>query len=186
MPPAIESAAFSLNSWCPRTDSENRQWFAAFTAPQAERSVARHLDACALQSFLPTFETVHLWKNRQKRKIVQPLFPSYIFVYVTKAERRLVFRAPGLLRLVGGAQGPIAIPGAEIDLLRSAASRNRLEPLTSPVPGQRVRIKTGPMQGVAGTLVRKKNGLRFVLTISLINQHAALEVNADDVEPAGN
>jgi hypothetical protein len=30
--------------------------------------------------------------------------------------------------------------------------------------------------------MRKKNGLRFVLTIELINQHAAVEVAADDLE----
>jgi hypothetical protein len=39
------------------------------------------------------------------------------------------------------------------------------------------------MQGVQGTLVQKKSGMRFVLTIALINQNAALEVRADDLEP---
>jgi hypothetical protein len=38
------------------------------------------------------------------------------------------------------------------------------------------------MQGVCGVLVRKKNSLRFVLTLELINQHAAVEVAADQLE----
>ncbi len=166
-----------------RDCSDRRDWFAAFTAPHSERSVVRHLNACDLESFLPTFETTHVWKNRQKKRIIQPIFPSYVFVHVRNAERRSLFRAPGILRLVGGAQGPIPIPSSEIDFLRSAASENRLEPFTDIVLGERVRIICGPMQGVEGTLVRKKNGLRFVVSISLINQLAALEVGAEEVEP---
>jgi hypothetical protein len=46
-----------------------------------------------------------------------------------------------------------------------------------------VRIRSGVMQGVQGTLVRKSGGMRFVLTLELINQHAAIQVDADDLEP---
>ena len=38
------------------------------------------------------------------------------------------------------------------------------------------------MEGVEGVLVRKGNGLRFVLNIKLINQCAAIEVGAEDLE----
>lgn len=181
-----EASEAPLHADLPGLNMDQREWFAAFTAPQAERSVVKHLDVYALESFLPTFETTHVWKNRQKKKIILPLFPSYVFVHVTKTEKRFVFRAPGILRLVGDAKGPIPIPCPEIDVLRSDAVRHRLEPFRDLVLGQRVRIKTGSMRGVQGTLVRKKNGLRFVLTIGLINQHAALEVDADDVEPVDN
>ena len=172
-----------LNSDLVTGDPEQRDWFAAFTAPQSERSVVRHLESYQIESFLPTYESNHIWKNRQKKKILHPLFPSYVFIHVTRRERRLVFRAPGILRLVGGNKGPIGIPSSEMDVLRSAACRSRLEPFNDVVLGERVRIKCGAMQGVEGTLVRKKNGLRFVLTIALINQHAALEISAQDIEP---
>ena len=39
------------------------------------------------------------------------------------------------------------------------------------------------MQGICGTLVRKGNNLRFVLTLELIHQHAAVEVDAENLEP---
>jgi NADH:ubiquinone oxidoreductase subunit K len=45
-----------------------------------------------------------------------------------------------------------------------------------------VRIKDGPMQGVQGVLVQKRNSLRFVLSIEMINQCAAVEVAADELE----
>jgi hypothetical protein len=45
------------------------------------------------------------------------------------------------------------------------------------------RIKSGVMQGLQGTLVRKNNNMRFVLTIEMINQHAAIQVDPEDLEP---
>jgi transcription antitermination factor NusG len=84
---------------------------------------------------------------------------------------------------VGGTRGPIAIPAPEIELLRATASRNRLEPFNELVIGDRVRITDGPMQGVEGTLVRQSNSLRVVLTVHLINQHAAIEVEVNEIEP---
>ncbi len=70
--PAEYITAMSGISCC--GNQEKRAWFAAYTAPQSERSVVRHLDVYQVESFLPTFETTHAWKNRQKKKIVQ--FPS--------------------------------------------------------------------------------------------------------------
>lgn len=46
-----------------------------------------------------------------------------------------------------------------------------------------MRIKAGAMEGMEGILLRKKNGLRVVLTLDLIERSVAVEVDAQDVEP---
>jgi hypothetical protein len=51
------------------------------------------------------------------------------------------------------------------------------------VIGKRVRIRSGVMSGVEDTLVRKGESMRFVLMLDLINQHAAIQVGADSLEP---
>ena len=165
---------------------KDARWFALYTMPQAEHSVIRHLDARGIESFLPTYESVRVWKNRQRVKIVRPLFPSYVFVRIYAQNRGSVLGTPGALRIVGNFQGPLPVPENEIEFLRSDFCRMRVEPYCELVIGRKVRIKAGPMQGVEGTLVQKKSGLRFVLTIALINQNAALEVGAEDLEPAIN
>jgi transcription elongation factor len=58
-----------------------------------------------------------------------------------------------------------------------------MEPYRELVVGKKVRIKSGSMEGVEGVLVRKGNGLRFVLALEMINQFAAIEVDAEDLEP---
>lgn len=159
-----------------------RMWYAVFTLPQNERSTARHLQACEIESFVPTYESVRVWKNRQRVKIVQALFPTYLFVKMCLTEQSAVLRTPGVRRIVGNHKGPIPLPGAEIEFLRSRVIGESIEPHAELVVGERVRIKCGPMQGLEGVLMRKKNSLRFVLTIELINQHAAVEVAADELE----
>lgn len=164
-------------------DDCERAWIAVFTMPQNERSVLKHLTLRQVESFLPTYECVHVWKNRQRKKIIQPLFPSYLFARIQDAQRGTILRSPGVLRIVGNSRGPIPVPNSEIEFLRSDFCNKRVEPYRDLVIGQKVRVKSGSMQGVEGVLVKKKNSLRFVLTLEMINQHAAVEVAAEELEP---
>lgn len=158
------------------------QWFAVYTMPQSEQSLRRTLDVRQVESFCPTFEVQKLWKNRQRVKILRPLFPSYVFVHIQPGQRSLVLSSQNALRIVGNSHGPSPIPDREIEFLRSEFCRNRVEPYRDLVIGTKVRIRSGPMAGFEGTLVQKRNNLRFVLTIAMINQHAAVEVQAEELE----
>lgn len=161
-------------------------WYAVYTLPNNEKSLVKHLSIRQIESFLPTWESARTWKNRQRVKIVRPLFPSYLFVRIRDAERSRVLQSPGALRIIGNCQGPVSISDPEIEFLRSDFCRQRVEPYTELVLGKRVRLKSGPMQGVQGTLVQKRNSMRFVLSIEMINQNAAMEVTGDEIEPVLN
>jgi transcription antitermination factor NusG len=168
----------------PTTDTAcDRNWFAVFTIPQHEQSVVRHLDIRGVESFCPTYETLRVWRNRQRKYLLLPLFPSYLFVYIYPEQRNRVLQSLGVLQIVGKKREYLPLPFTEIDFLRSSARRLRIEPYRELLIGNKVRIKSGLMQGIEGILVRKNDSLRFVLTIELINQHAAIEVDADDLEP---
>jgi transcription antitermination factor NusG len=135
-----------------------------------------------IESFLPTYETVRVWKNRQRMKLVLPLFPTYLFVRINSRERAKVLQTPGVLQIVGNRTESVPLPDSEIEFLRSGFCRQRIEPYRELIVGEKVRIKSGVMQGLQGTLVRKSSSMRFVLTLELINQHAAIQVDAEDLE----
>jgi transcription antitermination factor NusG len=162
------------------------RWFALYTMPQSEHAVRRVLDIKQLDSFFPTYEVQRVWKNRQRVKAQRPLFPSYLFVHIDARQRGAVLSVPHALRIVGNHHGPTAIPDREIEFLRSDICRNRIEPYHDLVVGKRVRIRSGPMEGLEGTLVEKRNSVRFVLTVAMINQHAAVEVQAEELEAVRN
>jgi transcription antitermination factor NusG len=161
----------------------DRYWYAVYTVPQHEKSVLKQLDIRNIESFLPTYETVHVWKNRQRMKLVLPLFPTYLFVRINLRERTRVLQSPGVLQIVGNSRECVPLSDSEVEFLRSDFCRQRAEPYRDLVIGEKVRIKSGVMRGLQGTLVRKSNNMRFVLTLELINQHAAIQVNAEDLEP---
>lgn len=160
-----------------------RNWYAVFTVPQNEKSVVKHLDIREIESFLPTYETVRVWKNRQRMKVILPLFPTYLFVHISHGERVKVLQSPGVIQIVGNGRSHVPVPDSEIEFLRSSFCMQRIQPYRDLVIGEKVRIKSGIMQGVQGILVRKSSSMWFVLTLELINQHAAIHVAAGDLEP---
>jgi transcription antitermination factor NusG len=162
--------------------AQDQHWYAVCTMPQHEKSVVKQLAVRDVESFLPTYETVRVWKNRQRMKLILPLFPTYLFAHITPRERGKVLQSPGVIQIVGNARESIPLPDAEIEFLRCGLSRQLVEPYCDLVIGERVRVKSGLMQGVEGMLVRRAGNLRFVLTIALINQSAAIQVDAGDIE----
>lgn len=164
----------------------DRNWFAVFTLPQNEKSVARHLALREVESFLPTYETVRVWKNRQRVRTILPLFPSYLFVKINGRQRCRVLESPGVIRIVGNCREHVPVPESTIALLRTGVQNKTLEPYPEFAVGQKVRIRTGAMQGQQGVLVRQGNRLRFVVALAMINQYAAIEVGAEALELASN
>jgi len=159
-------------------------WFAVYTNSHHEKRVALHLAEREIESFLPLYSTRHRWRNRCERTVELPLFPNYVFVRIASRERVRVLAVPGVLSLVGVGRTPAALPDFEIEALRCGVGRRKIEPHPYLVVGERVRIEAGPMTGMEGVLVRKKNNFRVVLALDAIMQSVAVEVDADDLEPA--
>jgi hypothetical protein len=59
----------------------------------------------------------------------------------------------------------------------------RVEPHPFLKCGERVRVIRGSLEGVEGILVRKKNLYRLVLSVDMMAQSVAVEIDASDVEP---
>jgi transcription antitermination factor NusG len=159
-------------------------WFAAYTISHHEKRAATHFADRKIESFLPLYSTRHRWKNRCEMNLELPLFPNYVFVRIDPRERVRVLEVPGVLSLVSFGRTLAPLPSFEIETLRAGLGQRKIEPHPYLVIGERVRIKAGPMTGMEGVLVRKKTNFRVVLALDLILQCVAVEVDADDLEPA--
>jgi transcription antitermination factor NusG len=158
-------------------------WFAAYTNSHHEKRVAGHFGERQITSFLPLYSARHRWRNRCEMKLELPLFPNYVFVRIDPQERVRVLEVPGVLSLVGFGRNLAPLPDFEIEALRAGLGQRKIEPHPYLVIGERVRIKAGPLTGMEGVLVRKKNNFRVVLALDVIMQCVAVEVDADDLEP---
>ena len=161
-------------------------WFAAYTHSHHEKRVATYFAERQIESFLPLYAARHRWKNRCEMDLELPLFPNYVFVHIDPRERVRVLEVPGVQSLVGFGRTLAPLPQFEIEALRAGLGQRKIEPHPYLVIGERVRIKAGPMTGMEGVLVRKKNNLRVVLALDVIMQSVAVEVDADDLEPVAN
>jgi transcription antitermination factor NusG len=164
-------------------ENSTPRWFAAHTRSNHERTAADQFTERSIAHFLPTYESVRVWKDRKKR-LELPLFPGYVFVRIPLEEKLRVLFVPGVARLVGFNGIPLALPDEEIETLRTIVQHKlKAEPHPYLVAGRKVRIVRGALEGMEGILIRRKGRFRVLISISLIRQSAMIEVDAHDVEP---
>lgn len=158
-------------------------WWVVYTRHQHEKSVADMLAAKGLEVYLPVYETIRRWKDRNKR-LVLPLFPSYLFVKEMAGGRLATASTPGVHNILTRGNSLSVIPAEEMNAIqRALAEPSRVEPHPFLQCGERVRVTRGALEGVEGILVRKKNLCRLVILVEMISQAAAVEVEGSDVEP---
>jgi transcription antitermination factor NusG len=164
------------------TPEANPGWYAIYTRHQHEKMVARLLSDKGFEIFLPTQTVARRWKNRTK-ELSLPLFPCYIFLWGTLKRRLEIVTTPGFHSFVGFGDQPVTISQEEIDAVRHALmSGARVEPCPFLRYGDKVRISSGPLEGIEGILIRKKNSYRLVLSVELLEKSIAVEVDAFSVE----
>ena len=158
-------------------------WYALYTCPRHEKCVAQQIEQREISCFLPLYRSVRRWKDRRK-ELELALFPGYVFVRLALQDRLRVLQLPSAVRLVSFSGQPAVLPEAEIEGLRERLSRGgSVEPHPYLRVGRRVRVCGGPMQGLEGIIVRRKDRCRVVFSLDLIMRSMAVEVDESDVEP---
>lgn len=182
----VGEALYEMNKERPgnaEAKNADTHWYALQTYPRHEKRVCTDLGLRAMESLLPLYKTVHRWKNGCKVRVELPLFPGYLFVRINPRERYKVLSLTGAVSIVGSAGGPWPLPDDEIERLRASMHASKFEPHPYLAIGQKVRIKSGPLANMTGFLVRDSGSLRVVLSVDMIRQSAAVEVDTDNVEP---
>jgi transcription antitermination factor NusG len=77
---------------------------------------------------------------------------------------------------------PVPLSEPEIEALRASLTLVATQPHPYLNIGERVRIKSGPLAGLEGIILREGSGLRVVLSLELIMQSIVVEVDNWDLE----
>ena len=93
-------------------------WYVVVTRPRAELKVKDRLKAtwcvCMFAALLRVEK--RQWSDRVK-KVVVPLLPSMVLVFLKDKDRDLVFGAPGVVRYLFYLGKPAVVPKKEVDAL---------------------------------------------------------------------
>ncbi len=158
------------------------RWYAAYTCANREKRVAEQLVGRGVEQFLPLYDSARRWKDRRVR-LQCPLFPGYVFVRLALKDRLEVLQIPSVVRLVGFNGQPSPLPENEIASIRNfLAEGHRTEPHPYLHVGRRVCIVRGPLEGLEGILLKRKNNLRIVVSLDLLQRSMAVDVGMADVE----
>lgn len=162
-----------------------RPWHALYTRYQHEKRVAQSLAIKNHDVFLPIYGVVHRWQDRSKQ-LWLPLFPCYIFIRGGMDRQVQLLTTPGMVGILQSSGRPAIIPPEQIDAIcRIVESSLRIQPHPFLGCGARVRVKSGPMAGIEGILVRKKGMCRLVISMEMLGRSAAVEIDISCVEPIG-
>ncbi len=165
------------------SNQSDAAWWAVYTRHQHEKVIADTLSAKGFEVFLPLYETVRRWKDRRKR-LSLPLFPCYVFLRGGLDRRLHVVTTPGVHVVLSNGGHVATILDDEIQAVRRAVEGAfQVEPHPFLKCGDRVRVVHGSLEGVEGILVRKKNLFRLVLSVDMLAQSVAVEIDVSDVEP---
>jgi transcription antitermination factor NusG len=187
-----------MSSWNPQFEAErafwpeaatvdiavhDAKWYALAVYPRHEKLVARCLARGDVRYLLPLYRSVRRWKDRRKQ-LDTVLFPGYVFVNLLMRDRLRVLQLPGVVNFVTFQGQPAVVPEDEIRAIGMGTGAGLvIEPHPYLQKGRRVRVRNGPMAGVEGILIRRKDKCRVVLNIDLIMRSVAAEVDEADIEP---
>jgi transcription antitermination factor NusG len=177
-------SAWAVPETVPLSIPETENWYALQTRSRHEKIVAQRLGERGVTTFLPLITEVHRWSDR-KKPVQMPLFHCYVFAkFAPNREERLrVLRVDGVFGLVGGRGEGAPIPDEQIDAVRSLVG-GQLPWSVHPFLqiGQRVRIRSGALDGMEGILVSRNGDRSLVISVNAIQRSLAVRVEGYEVE----
>ena len=162
---------------------EQPNWYAIQTRSRHEKVVRDQLAAKSITHLLPLWRKRSIWKDRVKFVEV-PLLSGYLFGYFAQQDRIAVLETVGVARLVGINGKAVPIPDEQIAAVRTMMEhRLPCSPHPYLVEGMRVRIKYGLLAGAEGILIARRQKHRLVISLDIIQQAVAVDVDSAEVEP---
>jgi transcription antitermination factor NusG len=113
-----------------------------------------------------------------------PIFPGYVFARFNPGQRTRILEVSMVYSIVSTRGAPTPLPDEEVARLRLALETRQAHPHPYVRVGNRVRVRSGPLAGLEGIVVRTYGGLSVVLSVDMIQKSVAVHVEADELEAA--
>ncbi|MBI3462556.1 MAG: antitermination protein NusG [Planctomycetes bacterium] len=158
----------------------NRDWWAVYTKPRQEKSMARELLAGEQPFYLPLVARRQIIRGRVRISHL-PLFPGYLFLAGDHEGRLLALQTNRAVCVLPVPDASTLVQQLS-DIRRLLESGMDIERETALVPGRRIRVRHGPLAGLEGTIIRRHGGDRFVVAIDFLQQGASVEISEPCLE----
>ncbi|QDV68547.1 transcriptional activator RfaH [Rosistilla carotiformis] len=153
-------------------DEPDTQWWALYTRSRQEKQLMRKLRELEIGHYSPVISRRYKSPAGRVRTTHLPLFANYVFVRGTGEARYEAVSTGCVSRCI-----EIADPTQLVTDLRQI--RNLIDtgaalaPEERLVPGDLVRVKSGPFAGFEGTVVQRDGQRRLIVAVRFMNQGAS-------------
>ncbi len=170
-------AGVDEKKWCAA------KWFALYTRSRHEKAAERELNKKGLQTFLPLRRVTRQWSDR-KKIVEEPLFKGYLFVHSSLSEKFSVLNTFGVVNFVHSGPEIAEVSEKDIMAVRHFVEHDiPMDPFPYLKEGQRVYVRSGPMKGAEGFVVRKDKHCRLVISVDALKQSVSVLIDEACVEP---
>ena len=131
-----------------------KKWYALYTRPRWEKKVADLLEKKKVEVYCPLNKVQKQWADRRK-VVLEPLFTSYVFVYVSEQEHLSIKQTDGVVNFVYWLNKPAVVRNEEIDTIKKFLSEYDHVSLekTQVNLNDRVRVINGPLMMWEGNVI---------------------------------
>lgn len=146
---------------------EQKNWYAIFTKPRAEKKVLQRMLENDIDAFLPLTKTIRQWSDR-KKTVELPLISSYVFVNLEEKELFKTLPIPGTVNVLKHLGKPAKIRDEEIENLKILSSNTKdfeVSNYARVIQGDAVEVTKGPFMGLIATCEKTSTGHRVIVKI---------------------
>jgi transcription antitermination factor NusG len=160
---------------------QGRRWWCLHTKPRQEKAAARDLKLRQVAYYLP--QVVHEDRTPQGRKTrsIVPLFTSYLFLLGDERERVEAMRGNRLVNVLEVSDQD-NLTHDLLQIYQMISSGLTVVPQPVMPVGAQVRIKTGPLAGIEGTVIKRGRRDQFVAIVQFLGRGAAVDLEDWQVE----
>lgn len=170
------------------SEPTTRQWHALYVRSRAEKKVLIQLEEMGMHAYLPLISKMKQWSDR-KKKVDEPLFKSYVFVFSNAKEYIPILNVYGVLKFVTFEREAVVVPENQILAIKKfveeydRGEEYKMRNTDELKEGQMVRIITGPMKGLKGRLESIENKRHLIVYIDVVGQYIPVHLPRAKVEP---
>jgi len=157
-------------------------WYALYTKPRHEFKGALQLESINVKHYLPTITRIRQWHDR-KKKITEPLFRGYIFVYCNEKERLMALEQKAIIKTISFMGVPAKIPDWQVENVKKMLDENEDLKITKIIKiGTPIKIINGPFAGIEGLVYKSENNEKMLaVSIDLLRRSVVVKLPTESV-----
>jgi len=161
-------------------ENEGR-WWVLRTRPRAEKALARQLVGRDLRFFLPLYQK----RSRVNGRCIDayhPLFAGYLFLHGCGEDRLRALETNYVAQVIS-VEDQMQLHRDLVRVHDLMMTDGALTPEEQLEPGKLVEITNGPLMGMRGTVVTRRNKIRFVVEVRFLHQGVSVDIERWMIQP---